>query len=292
MMLDIIYNPASGHFQGKRLHALADAFAALGFQPRLAMTRPEGVSVPDDARLVCVHGGDGTLQMVARSLGERIGQVPLCIYPAGTVNLIARELGYAGDPGRFAQQVAEAWTRGADSWVRSPLLDFEGVPVMACLSIGPDSTVVANLSPGLKARIGRYAYLVSGLKLLRNWSRQRFDISAGLADGGTVRTSAEAAFLSRGRFYAGPFVLSPRARVDADSFELITLPRAGRLRCAGVALAVMAGLPTDRLGLTRSWSVRSVELGNRTLPVQIDGDALPPRPVRAALGGPVVRYCV
>ncbi len=28
------------------------------------------------------------------------------------------------------------------------------------------------------------------------------------------------------------------------------------------------------------------------LPVQIDGDALPPRPVRAALGGPVVRYCV
>jgi diacylglycerol kinase family enzyme len=292
MMLDIVYNPASGHFQQKRLNALADAFSARGFQPRLAMTRPDGVSVPDDARLVCVHGGDGTLQMVAQALGERAGRVPLCIYPAGTVNLIARELGYASDPESFAGQVAAAWSRGAQSWVRSPLVDFDGTPVMACLSIGPDSAVVAGLSSTLKARIGRYAYLVSGFKLLGKWPRHTIEISAGLTDGDTVRTHAEAVFLARGRFYAGPFELSPKARVDADSFELVTLPKAGRLRCAGMMLALMAGLRPDSFGLTKSWTVRSVELGNGALPVQVDGDALPPRSVRAALGGPVVSYCI
>lgn len=292
MKLDIVYNPASGHFRKKRLRALAAAFSERGFEPRLIMTSPDGVEVSRDARLVCVHGGDGTLQLVARALGERVGQVPLCVYPAGTINLIARELGYPSNPENFAAQVATAWSRGAESWVRSPLVDCEGTPVMACLSIGPDSTVVANLSPGLKAKIGRGAYVVSGFKMLRNWTRQKFEISAKLTDGGMLHTSAEAAFLARGKFYAGPFVLSPKARVDADSFELVTLPRAGRLRCAGVALAVMAGLPTDRLGLTKSWSVRAVDIGNGECPVQVDGDALPPRTIRAALGGPVVSYCV
>lgn len=292
MIIDIAYNPASGQFRQAGLDILAAAFREHGFEPRLAATRPDGVDLPPDTRLVCVYGGDGAVRLVAGALGDRIADVPLCIMPAGTINLIARELGYAKKSREFAGQIAAAWRRGPGSWISSPLVDFVGTPVMACLSIGPDSAAVAHLSPKLKLRIGRYAYGVAALKLLWHWPRQRLNISAELADGSALETAGEAVFLARGRLYAGPFSLSRHARISSETFELVVMKKAGRLRFAAFGLAVMLGFSTDRLGLSRTWPVRAVQFGDCRLPVQIDGDCTGPCSGRAALRGPVVRYCI
>ena len=91
------------------------------------------------ADLVCVHGGDGTLRDTVQALGTRAGKMPLCIAPAGKINLDARELGYRSDPGQLAGQIMAAWERGPDSWVRAPLYTLGDLPVVSCLSIGPDS---------------------------------------------------------------------------------------------------------------------------------------------------------
>ena len=50
--------------------------------------------------------------MVVEALGERAASIPLAIAPTGTINLLARELGYASEPRRFAAQLAEAWRAG------------------------------------------------------------------------------------------------------------------------------------------------------------------------------------
>ena len=69
--------------------------------------------------------------------------VPLCIAPAGTINLVAREIGYARDPEKLAAQVSAAWRKGAGSWLAAPLYTLGEMPVVACLSIGVDALAVA-----------------------------------------------------------------------------------------------------------------------------------------------------
>lgn len=290
--LDLVYNPASGSFRGKRLHALRDALERAGFSPRLVATTPDGVTIAPDAQLVCVHGGDGAVRMAAQSLGERLATVPLAIAPAGTINLLARELGYAANPRRFAAQLAGAWQAGERCWLRSPVLTCNGQPVLACLSIGPDSCAVAGVSLALKSRIGRLAYPIAALSQLRRWPRAGISVQAKLADGSMIDASAEAVFIARGRFYAGPFSLSPAARLDAPGFELVLLEKAGRRRSLAFALAVAAGLSPVRFGLARIYSAGEVRLDGGAMPAQIDGDAIAPGPLTLKMSGYCARFCV
>lgn len=290
--MDLVYNPASGNFRPARLHALCEALEATGFAPRIVATTPEGVEIAEDAELVCIHGGDGTVRLVADALGERAAAVPLAIAPVGTINLLARELGYSSNPRRFAAQIAAAWMAGEGSWLRSPLLSCNGGAVLSCLSIGPDSAAVAGVSLPLKARIGRLAYLVAGLALLRRWPQEHFSLRAELADGSTLERRAQAIFVARGRYYAGPFRLSRAARLDSASFELVVLEKAGRLRSLGFALAMAAGLDCAKLGLASVHSVRELQVEGASLPHQIDGDARPPAPLHLAMSEQIIRYCV
>lgn len=270
----IIYNPASGRFNPHRLEALQHALVHHGFAPACLPTRPDGVAIPDDARLICVSGGDGTLRLVVRALAGRAGRVALSVYPAGTINLVARELGYSDKPSEFAAHLAAAWARGPEGILRSPLLTSASGPVIACLSIGPDSAAVAGVSPALKQKIGRLAYLVAGLRLLWAWPRPKIRINALLSDGSRLEEQAEAVFVARGRYYAGPFCLSPAARLDSTSFELITLTHAGRWRSLAFMLVLMLGLRPERLGLAQLHSATMVELDAHGAAAQVDGDPL------------------
>ena len=255
-------------------------------------TSPEGVPLSADAQLVCIHGGDGTVRMVAQALGERLASVPLCIAPAGTINLLARELGYPADPRRFAARVAEAWRRGEGGWFASPVATCERTPVLACLSIGPDSAAVAAVSAPLKARIGRLAYVAAAFGHLRRWPRASFAVQAVLQDGTPYWGEAEAVFVARGRFYAGPFSLSPKARLDSEGVELVVLEKAGRRKSIAFALAVACGLCPVRLGLAKILTVREVRIGEGVHFVQVDGDAMGTGPLTLSMSGYSARFCV
>ena len=62
-------------------------------------------SIAAGADLIAVLGGDGTINEVAEGLiGSRI---PLGIFPGGTANVLASELGLAGKPEHVAKRLAE-----------------------------------------------------------------------------------------------------------------------------------------------------------------------------------------
>ena len=203
MKLDLIYNPVAGSFRARRLDALVRAFERRGASVTALPTTREGVRLSGSAELVCVHGGDGTLRDTVQALGSRAGEVPLCIAPAGTINLVARELGYPRDPDRLAALVCAAWERGPDAWTRAPLYTLGEMPVVACLSIGPDSHAVAHVSGALKRRIGRLAYVVAMLQVLRDWPRETMTITGELADGTAFECEAAAVIVSHGALFAG-----------------------------------------------------------------------------------------
>lgn len=292
MKIDLVYNPAAGSFRQARLDALAAAFAARGMEVSAMPSARDGARLSGAADLVCVHGGDGTLRDTVQALGPAAGEVPLCIAPAGTINLVARELGYARRADALAAQVAAAWDRGPESWTRAPLYTLGRTPIVACLSIGPDSHAVAQVSAPLKRRIGRYAYVAAAMRQLARWPREPVDISGELADGTPFACSAEAVIASHGAFYAGPFRLSPRAGLAADSVELVTLHRSTRIGTAALTGAAMLRLPLDRLGLAEIRTVRKVVFDRCVSPVQVDGDHVPECDDTIAASGMALRYVV
>jgi diacylglycerol kinase family enzyme len=292
MKLDIVYNPVAGSFRQHRHEALIAAFERRGAIVRALPTTREGVQLSGDAELVCVHGGDGTLRDTVQSLGSRAGDVPLCIAPAGTINLVARELGYARDPEKLAAQVCAAWERGPDSWTRAPLFTLGDMPVVACLSIGPDSHAVAQVSGTLKRRVGRLAYAVAMLKVMRQWPRETMAITGELADGTPFACEAGAVIVSHGALFAGPFRLSPSASLTVDAVELIVLERPTRRRIAAFTAAAFGGWPLDKLGLATFRTARRIAFDRCVSPVQVDGDHMPDCAYAIGPSGMSLRYVI
>jgi diacylglycerol kinase family enzyme len=292
MKLDIVFNPVAGSFRQRRLDAIVAAFERRGAVVTALPTTREGVQLSGTAELICVHGGDGTLRDTVQALGAHAGEVPLCIAPAGTINLVARELGYAREPERFAAQVCAAWVRGPESWVRAPLYTLGDMPVVACLSIGPDSRAVAQVSSALKRRIGRFAYAVAMLRVMRDWPRETMTITGELADGTAFECEAAAVIVSHGALFAGSFRLSPSASLTADAVELIVLERPTRRRIAAFTAAAFAGWPLDRLGLATFRTARRIVFDRCVSPVQVDGDHMPDCAFAIGPSGMSLRYVV
>ena len=288
--LDLVYNPVSGSFSDDHLEALRDALIEAGF--RVTPTTAAGARLSGEADLVCVHGGDGTLRDTVQALGERAGSMPICVAPSGTINLVARELGYPRSPRRFAEAVREAWDRGPESWVQSPLYRLGDMPIVSCVSIGPDSHAVARVDSRLKQRIGRYAYVVALAQQMREWPRDTMTIRGELADGERFEYEAEAAIVSHAALYAGPFQVSPGARLGADSVELITVKRATRLGTIALSLGVLLRLPLARMGIADIRTCRRIEFDRCVTPVQVDGDHMPECAFAIAPSGLTLSYVV
>lgn len=275
MKMDLVYNPAAGSYRPRRLDRLTAAFRAHGFDAQPIATTAEGARLSGAAELVCVHGGDGTLRDTVQALGEDAARVPLAIAPSGTINLVARELGYARNPDALARQIANAWDRGPDSWTHSPLYRLGEMPIVSCLSIGPDSHAVARVSGQLKKRIGRYAYVVEMLRQMREWPRAPMTVRGVQADGLPFECEAEAAIVSHGALYAGPFRLSPEAALAADSVELIVIRRSTRLGTLALSTAALLRLPIRKLGIADIRTCHRIEFDRCVSPVQVDGDHMP-----------------
>ncbi len=290
--LDLVYNPVSGSFSAAHLEKLVAALEAQGFAVTPMPTTADGAELSGTADIICVHGGDGTLRDVVRALGDKAGDFPLCVAPSGTINLVARELGYSRKPRSFARELSEAWQRGEKSWVSAPLYRLGEMPIVSCLSIGPDSHAVARVSTKLKKRIGRYAYVAAMMQQMREWPRAPMNVRGVTSDGKEFAEEAEAVIVSNAALYAGPFRLSPEAALHADSVELISVREGTRLRITLLSVAAMLGLPVQRFAKARVRSCRRIEFDRCVTPVQVDGDHMPDCAYAIAPAGLSLRYVV
>ena len=272
----IAYNPKSGSFNQARLDQLSAAFLAAGYACKLSDSySDELIELASTATHICVVGGDGTLRDVAARLINIAGLPPISVYPAGTINLVARELSYPRNIRKFVARVV-----GGHAPRQLHLSDINSQPMLVCASIGPDSLAVAAVSTELKQRIGRYAYAVELSKLLLRWPRHNLSVRA---DGTTY--NCEAAFVLNGRYFAGPWRLSKKADMAVPTIELLLLPRARRRDYLRLIFSVTA-IPALA---SKAWvrvSATSAELsGNSPLPVQVDGDIAAILPVTIAING-------
>ncbi|MGO4596977.1 diacylglycerol/lipid kinase family protein [Terrabacter sp. 2RAF25] len=237
-------------------------------------------AVSDGADVICSLGGDGTVRNVASAL---VGtETPLGILPAGTGNLLARNLDL---PVALEAAVAVALTGrnrridvgeivvGAAPMDDAP--DESGAPEMhyfvVMAGVGMDAQIMAGTNENLKAKVGWPAYMVSGLKHLVS---PEFRVSVKVDDDMEFRRRARMVVIGNCGRLLGGLVLMPSARVDDGQLDTVIASPKGVVGWVPVATRVATrrrkGHPTLDHKVCKEIRVRT----DRPLPLQIDGDVV------------------
>jgi len=114
----------------------------------------------DGAELVFAWGGDGLVQRCIDVLAG--SDVPLAVLPAGTSNLLATNLGLPFD----IEDAVAVGVHGERRKIDVGRLNGERFAVMA--GSGIDAAMIRDADGSLKDRLGRVAYVWTGLKNLRS----------------------------------------------------------------------------------------------------------------------------
>jgi diacylglycerol kinase family enzyme len=266
----VIFNPAAG---SRRRRKLARAMALLG--PAAELLETTG---PGDARrlaaeaaargvdCVVAAGGDGTIAEVAAGLAG--SDTALGILPFGTANVLALELGLPRDAEGAARVIAEGSTRQIHPG------SADGQVFVQMLGAGFDAAVVHHLPHGLKRRIGKGAYVwQSGLELLRPaLPPLRFAVDDGPFE------QAAGLIVTKGRLYAGPYLVAPGASPLQPGFTLVIQRGPARLGALLAGAALPLGL-LHRLPFMELRRCARVRLEGPGVPTQCDGDRGPALPL-------------
>jgi diacylglycerol kinase family enzyme len=281
-VVQLFSNPASGGYRARRLRALVRALEAHGAAVHPCESRDGAPVIRDDATHVCVSAGDGTVRHVAGAVARSGRPLALSIYPAGTINLLAREAGYPRRADEFARLVLEAEPRRR----HYPVAIGDGY-FFACAGVGPDSLAVASVSPRAKRIVGRLAYALAFLRLLPRWPRHALALDC---DGRAI--ACEAFYVAKGRYYAGSWSFAPAARLDEPLIHVVALRTARRRDYFRFVLALLRGGDVTGLANVEMATCSTLRAtAGEPLPVQADGDIVGTLPARLTVGEKPLIFC-
>jgi diacylglycerol kinase family enzyme len=238
-------------------------------------------AVEDGASVVCSLGGDGTVRAVASGL---LGtETPLGILPAGTGNLLARNLDLPVDALDAAVRVAlTGRNRRIDvGELTVGAMDDHGEAVegtelvrhhfLVMGGMGLDALIMGDTNEALKQKVGWPAYLLSGFKHLVS---PEFRTQVRLDGEPELKRRARAVVIGNCGRLLGGLVLMPDARVDDQLLDVVIASPKGFVGWAPVIARVLTrqrkGHPTLDHMVCREIRVRV----DRPLPVQVDGDVV------------------
>ncbi len=170
--------------------------------------------------LLVVGGGDGTIGCAAGLVAHT--STTLGVLPLGTANDFARTL-----------EIPTALTAAVDTLLTGKVVDVDlgrvdGRVYLNVASLGLSVAVAQRLTPGLKRRLGRFAYPVATLGAYRG--HRPFAARLELDDGSVLqlRDLMQVA-VGNGRHYGGGLTVSPHASIDDHLLDVYAVEQ-GRLR--------------------------------------------------------------
>jgi diacylglycerol kinase (ATP) len=285
----LIHNPNAGYGGARRRRLLDQArriFSSAGIEADLAETTAPGhaVEIAQRARaegrqLVIACGGDGTLNEVVNGLAaqQNGNRVPLALLPAGTANILAKELGLPWDIPRAAKKLVEGEVRDIALGLATPL-EQPGKQryFLSVAGAGPDGIIVYSIDLALKARIGILAYWWAGASQIFRYAYPHFRVNVG-----GKKLDFSLIVVGRTKHYGGPFQITTEADLYTDQFEIMGLTTRSGFR-------YLRYLPTLWLGKLRGCdgvhyskcdSLVCEPLDSKPVYAQVDGEPLARLPV-------------
>jgi YegS/Rv2252/BmrU family lipid kinase len=274
----LIVNPRAG--RAKNLSSVAldrvrKILAGAGIETDVARTEtPQAAeeaargSVRGRRDLVIACGGDGTLNSVINGLGG--SEVPLALLPAGTANILAKELNLPRD----IERAAESLSRGTPCRIALGMVTAsEGVsPGRYFLSVGgagPDGAIVQAVNSHIKHHTGMLAFWMEGARQLATYTFPRFRVI-------TEEAVLEATMIVVGRtkHYGGPLRITIEADLFGNDFQVMVCASRSRAAYLGFVPLAVAGQVRFAPGTTflRSKLFRCEPIDHPPAPVQVDGE--------------------
>ncbi len=226
---------------------------------------------------IIIAGGDGTIRGTIAALEKRNIMPYISVFPAGTVNLVAKEL----------QQVLEPqkWIKRVKKGIVTPVYlgKANNEIFLTVAGVGFDSLVVDNVSETQKKLLSKFAYLWHGSELIRkemlfsNW-RYKFKIRL---DDDTEWHEATSVIVGKSRYYAGRYSIFADAALGSPFLNIAMFKghkSADFFRYA--TLIAMEALTLDKEITIKKAKKIEIICENDDFVVELDGDAVTNTPLK------------
>jgi diacylglycerol kinase (ATP) len=239
----VIFNPAARGNKARHFRQhLGDMAGQSAFKATTApgdARRFAAEAVAENFELIVAAGGDGTINEVLNGLGDApdgFERARFGVLPLGTVNVFAREL-------KIPLRVARAWEilqNGRETKIDLGCAEFAANGMRKkqffaqLAGAGLDARAIELVDWSHKKKIGPLAYVIAGLKALR----ERKPKITARVDGKIF--DGELILIGNGKFYGGSYEILPAADLRDGLLEVCVFPRVDfptLLRCAPSFLA-------------------------------------------------------
>jgi len=275
-----IVNPVSGRREiASRLDKLSVRLADRGFRLHVLRTQSAhdatrlAASVSPDARAVIAVGGDGTCREVAEGLIGR--DVPMCIWPTGTENILAKYYGYRRSVDRLVDVIVSGRRITCD------IGTINDRRFMIIVGVGFDGYAAATLANRRKGHISYADWVACTIRALRRYSHPPVEVEL---DGQVVFKGPALVFVGVMRRYAMGLRILKRAEHDDGRLHVCVMPCHSNWQLYHHALRVFARWhPSGGVIYRTCQSARITSASAASVPVQMDGDAAGELPVECGI---------
>ena len=213
--------------------------------------------------LLVVGGGDGTVGCAAAMVAHT--RTTLGVLPLGTANDFARTLG-----------IPSSLVAAVDTLVTGRVVDVDlgrvdGRAYLNVASVGLSVAVTERLTPGLKRRLGRFAYPAATLAAYR--SHRPFAARLELDDGSVLELAdLMQVAVGNGRHYGGGLTVAPDASIDDHLLDVYAVEQGRLLDHLSVARLLRTGHLVEHERVHHIIARRLRLVTDAPLPVNLDGE--------------------
>ena len=221
-------------------------------------------AVHDECDVVFVCGGDGTVMAAVTALAGCA--MPLAILPAGTGNLLARNLDL---PLNDEEEALRIGISGRTKEIDVATVEDRKFAVMA--GLGFDAAIMRDAPEGLKKKVGWPAYVVSAGKHLRG---RGIRVTLTVDDGTPMHRRVRTVVVGNVGKLQGNIPLLPDAEPDDGCLDVVVIAPRNVIDWMRVTGRVVrrAHVPDRRMERFRAKHVL-IE-ASHTQPRQLDGDVI------------------
>src|SRR5438477_1063632 len=298
----LIHNPNAGGGGSARRAKLGEArriLEARGIRTDIQETTGPGeataiakTACTDGRQLVIACGGDGTINEVVNGLAnaQNGDRVPMALLPAGTANVLAKELELSWDILKAAEQLVRGEVRDIALGLATPLEQPEKARYfLSVAGAGPDGRITYAVDLELKARLGILAYWWQGAREVLNYKFTRFRVTGE----GQLR-EVSLVIVGRTKHYGGPFKITTGADLFEDQFEFVGLTSQSGLKYLSYLPTLWFGDLRKEEGVYFWKSDRLVcePISAEPIYAQVDGEPLARLPVEFRIVPKALRLLV
>lgn len=236
---------------------------------------------------VIIAGGDGTIRTLIEKFANDKYMPYISVFPAGTVNLVAKELLMSNEP--------EKWIRRVSKGIVVPVYlgRTNGHVFLTVTGIGFDSLVVNNVTEESKKFLNKMAYAVQGAEVMRKelaFSDWRYQFEVRVDEEETWQ-QASSVIVGKSRYYAGRYSLFNGASLAEPKLYVALFTGNTRNDFLKYAACIaMEALHLEKSILFKTAQKLEVRCNVKGFAAELDGDAITVAPLKIEIEETPVKF--